>query len=45
MEYNQPIHTILADNEFKMLQEQVKGCEIRVNINTKEEHVWRDKIG
>ncbi len=34
-----PIHTILADNEFQALREDIEERGIRVNIVAKEEHV------
>jgi len=33
------IHTILADDEFKMLREDIEDYGVKANIVTKEEHV------
>jgi hypothetical protein len=33
------IHTILADNEFEALREEIEECGKKVNITAKEEHV------
>jgi hypothetical protein len=33
------IHTILADDEFKMLREDIEDYGIKANIVAKEEHV------
>ncbi|MFN9981985.1 MAG: hypothetical protein ACK53Y_18815, partial [bacterium] len=38
-ELNGPIHTILADNEFVSLREDIEEFGIEVNITAKEEHV------
>jgi hypothetical protein len=42
---NDNIHTILADNEFEMLREEIEERGIKVNISAKKEHVrkWRDR--
>ncbi len=37
--WNNPIHTILADNEFAMMEEDMEGMGMHVNIGSKEEHV------
>jgi hypothetical protein len=39
LEYEHPVHNILADNEFEMLREDIEGSGVRVNIMAKEEHV------
>jgi len=36
---NNEIHTILADNEFEVLREEIEESGIKVNISAKEEHV------
>jgi hypothetical protein len=38
-EYHSPIHTILADNEFAALREDLESHGISLNIASKEEHV------
>ncbi len=38
-EYNNPVHTILADNEFDALRQEVEKCGTRMNITAKNEHV------
>ena len=38
-EWNNPVHTLLADNEFEALREHVEGYGTRVNITAKDEHV------
>ena len=37
--WNNPIHTILADNEFAIMEEDMEGMGMHVNIGSKEEHV------
>jgi hypothetical protein len=39
LEYHNPIHTILADNEFAALREDLESHGISLNIASKEEHV------
>jgi hypothetical protein len=36
---NNDIHTILADNEFEMIREEIEESGIKVKISAKEEHV------
>jgi hypothetical protein len=38
-EYQNPVHTVLADNEFIVLKEDLENIGIRLNIAAKEEHV------
>jgi len=38
-EQNQPIHTILEDNEFKAIKDDMTEMGIEVNVTAKEEHV------
>ncbi len=38
-EYNSPVHTILADNEFEALRQEVEKCGTRMNVTAKIEHV------
>jgi hypothetical protein len=38
-EYNNPVHTILADNEFKALQKDVESSGTKMNVTAKNEHV------
>jgi hypothetical protein len=38
-EQNQPIHTILGDNEFEAIMEDMSELGVNVNITAKEEHV------
>jgi len=38
-EQNQPIHTILGDNEFEAIEDDMTEMGIEVNITAKEEHV------
>jgi hypothetical protein len=38
-EYHNPIHTILADNEFAALRQDLESHGISLNIASKEEHV------
>jgi hypothetical protein len=36
---NNPVHTILADNEFESPREKIESYRMRVNVTCKEEHV------
>jgi hypothetical protein len=38
-EYNNPVHTILVDNEFEALRQEVEKCGTRMNVTAKIEHV------
>lgn len=38
-EQNNPIHTILADNEFESIRESMEALGVVVNVTAKEEHV------
>jgi hypothetical protein len=38
-EWNNPIHTLLVDNEFSALKDQIEEEGTRVNVAAKEEHV------
>jgi len=38
-EWNTPVHTTLADNEFEAIREEIEGCGTKDNIAAKEEHV------
>jgi hypothetical protein len=38
-EFNNSVHTILADNEFESLREEIEECGTQVNVTAKEEHV------
>jgi len=38
-EYHNPIHTVLADNEFAILREDLESHGISLNIASKEDHV------
>ncbi len=38
-EDNQPIHTILGDNEFEAIKEDMLELGVEVNVTAKEEHV------
>jgi hypothetical protein len=38
-EFNNPVHTILADNEFESLREKIEECGMQINVTAKEEHV------
>jgi hypothetical protein len=38
-EQNQPVHTILGDNEFEDIQEDMLELGVEVNVTAKEEHV------
>jgi len=38
-EQNQPVHTILGDNEFEAIEDDMTEMGIEVNITAKEEHV------
>ena len=38
-EQNQPVHTILGDNEFKAIKDDMTEMGIEVNVTAKEEHV------
>jgi hypothetical protein len=38
-EWNKPVHMILADNEARVLKEEIKNCRTRVNITANKEHV------
>jgi hypothetical protein len=38
-EQNQPVHTILGDNEFEAIEDDMTEMGIEVNIMAKEEHV------
>jgi hypothetical protein len=37
-EQNQPIHTILGDNEFETIRENMLELGVEVNVTAKEEH-------
>jgi hypothetical protein len=36
---NQPMHTILGDNEFEAIREDMMELGVEVNVTAKEEHV------
>jgi len=38
-EFNNPVHTVLADNEFESLREKIEECGMQINVTAKEEHV------
>ncbi len=38
-EWNNPIHTLLADNEFQMLKDEIEEIGVNVNIVVKDENV------
>jgi len=38
-EQNQPVHTILGDNEFEIIREDMVALGIAVNVTAREEHV------
>jgi hypothetical protein len=38
-EQNQPVHTILGDNEFEAIREDMLELGVEVNVTAKEEHV------
>jgi len=38
-EYNNPVHTILADNEFETLRQDVESSGTKMNVTAKNEHV------
>jgi hypothetical protein len=38
-EQNQPVHTILGDNEFEAIREDMLELGVEVNMTAKEEHV------
>jgi hypothetical protein len=38
-EQNSPVHTILADNEFESIKEEMAALGVGVNVTAKEEHV------
>jgi hypothetical protein len=40
-EFNNPVHTVLADNEFESLREEIEECGMQINVTAKEEHVER----
>jgi hypothetical protein len=39
LEQNQPVHTILGDNEFEAIREDMATLGVAVNITAREEHV------
>jgi hypothetical protein len=38
-EFNNPVHTILVDNEFEFLRQDVESCGTWMNVTAKYEHV------
>jgi hypothetical protein len=38
-EYNNSVHTILADNEFEILRQEIESYGTKVNVTAKDEHV------
>lgn len=43
-EWNSPVHTILADNEFESLREDIEECGVQVNLTKKDEHTMLKSI-